>query len=252
MSIERVSYVFKSDDGPSATFEVHRMQLVEQVDAPFELVLELVTAELDVVTDELLGSSCSLEIGRGDRMRPVYGIVDRVEFLGFTEHQLLVNVRIVPAFALTAQQVTSRIFQDMSVLDIVKAVVEPELSVYQRTFDPGSSSRGTSPRDYCVQYRESNLDFVARLLEEEGISWHFVHDEGKGHEVLTLTYENSEFTDATNTDGTPTMPIVRTNADNYDRESLAGLDYRLLSTSTATMHMDFDWQAPTAPLFSEA
>jgi type VI secretion system secreted protein VgrG len=252
VSIERVSYVFKSDDGPSATFEVHRMQLVEQVDAPFELVLELVTADLDVVTDELLGSSCTLEINRADRMRPVYGIVDRVEFLGFTEHQLLVNVRIVPAFALTAQQVTSRIFQDMSVLDIVKAVVEPELSVYQRTFDAGSSSRGTSPRDYCVQYRESNLDFVARLLEEEGISWHFVHDEGKGHEVLTLTYENSEFIDATNTDGTPTMPIVRTNADAYDRESLAGLDYRLLSTSTATMHMDFDFLAPTSPLFSEA
>lgn len=252
MSIERVSYVFKSDDGPAATFEVHRMQLVEQVDAPFELVLELVTADLDASTDELLGATCSLEIIRGDRMRPVYGIIDRVEFLGFTEHQLLVNVRVVPAFALLAQQVTSRIFQDMSVLDIVKAVVEPELSIYQRTFDAGSSSRGTSPRDYCVQYRESNLDFVARLLEEEGICWHFVHDEGKGHEVLTLTYENSEFVDATNTDGNPTMPIVRTAADAYDRESLAGLDYRLLSTSTATMHMDFDWQAPTSPLFSEA
>ncbi len=228
------------------------MQLVEQVDAPFELVLELVTVDLEAATDELLGASCSLEIGRADRMRPIYGIIDRVEYLGFTEHQLMVNVRVVPAFALLAQQVTSRIFQDMSVLDIVKAVVEKELDVYGRTFDPGSSSRGTEPRDYCVQYRESNLDFVARLLEEEGICWHFVHDESKGHEVLTLTYENTEFAEATNTDGSTTMPIVRTAAGTYSRESLTGLDYRLLSTSTATMHMDFDWKAPSAPLFSEA
>jgi type VI secretion system secreted protein VgrG len=250
--IERVSYVFKADDGPDATFDVHRMQLVEQVDAPFELLLELVSADLEAATDDLLGATCSLEINRGDRMRPVYGIIDRVDYLGYTEDQLMVNVRVVPAFALMAQQVTSRIFQDMSVLDIVKAVVEPELAVYTRTFDPGSSSRGTDPRDYCVQYRESNLDFVARLLEEEGISWHFVHDEGKGHEVLSLTYENTEYQDIANVDGAALVPIVRTGADNYDRESLAGLDYRRLSTSTATMHMDFDWLQPTAPLFSEA
>ncbi|MBC8070176.1 MAG: type VI secretion system tip protein VgrG [Deltaproteobacteria bacterium] len=250
--IERVSYVFKADDGPDATFEVHRMQLVEQVDAPFELLLELVTTDLDTATDELLGAACSLEIIRADRMRPVYGIIDRVDYLGYTEDQLMVNVRVVPAFALLAQQVNSRIFQDMSVLDIVKAVVEPELGVYGRTFDPGSSSRGTEPRDYCVQYRESNLDFVARLLEEEGISWHFVHDEGKAHEVLSLTFENTEYQDIANVDGSATVPIVRTGADTYDREALGGLDYRRLSTSTATMHMDFDWKQPSAPLFSEA
>ncbi|MBX7084218.1 MAG: type VI secretion system tip protein VgrG [Nannocystaceae bacterium] len=251
-NIERVNYVFRTDDGPQAEFDVHRFHLIEAIDAPFELSLELVTADLDATIDDLLGAACTLEIQRGDRMRPIYGICDRVDYLGVSEDQIVVAIRVVPAFALLAQETNSRIFQDQSVQDIVKAVLDAGLAPYTRTFDPGSSTRGTAVRDYCVQYRESDLDFVSRLLEEEGISYHFVHDEGQGHEVLTLGYENTDYPDIANVDGSALVPVVPTGADNYERESIAGLDYRRLLTTTATKQMDFDWLAPTAALFSEA
>lgn len=251
--IERVTYEFVCDEGPSGEFHVHRMRMVEAVDSTFELDLEVVSHELDAAIDTFLGAACRLDIVRGDRLRPVFGIIDRVEFIGRTEEQIIVGLRIVPAFALLGQRVNSRIFQDMSVLDIVAEVLGEALGDYSRTHDPGSSARGTDPRDYCVQYRESDRDFVERLLEEEGISYHFVHDEGVGHEVLTFTYENEDFVDIANVDGSALVPIVPgSSADEHDVESLAGLDYACTLTSTATLHMDFDWKAPTAPLFSPA
>ncbi len=250
--IERVDYLFVCDVAPPSGLQVHRMRLVEEIDAPFELELELVTHDLDATTDDLLGSECHLEISRGERVRSVYGIIDQVEYLGATEDQLMVNVRVVPALALLEHQINSRIFQDMSVLEIVKKVLEPALGDYGRTLDLGAEARGTEPRDYCVQYRESDLHFVARLLEEEGISYSFVHDDAVGHEVVFLTYENTDYADIANVDGSALVPIVLAQPDNASDESIRGLDYRRQSTTTATMHMDFDWKNPDSPLFSES
>jgi type VI secretion system secreted protein VgrG len=251
-NLDRVDYAFTCDEGPEGEFNVHRMRLVEAIDTTFELNLEIVTTELDADVDKFLGAACRLDIMRADRVRPVFGIVDRVEFIGHNSEQLIVGLRIVPAFALTGHVVNSRIFQEMSVQDIIKKVLDEALGPYARTFDPGGTARGTDPRDYCLQYRESDRDFVERLLEEEGISYHFVHDDGVGHEVLTFTYENDDFQDIANTDGSALVPIIRSGADDTDVESLTGLDYARTLTSTATMHMDFDWKSPSAPLFSPA
>lgn len=243
--IERVSYTFSSDEGPSGQFDVHRMRMVEAVDSTFELELEVVSDTLDADTEKFLGAACRFEIVREDRFRPVFGIIDRVEFIGRTEEQIIVGLRIVPAFALMGHVVNSRIFQDMTVLDIVADVLGKGLGPYGRTHDAGSAARGVAKRDYCVQYRESDRDFVERLLEEEGISYHFVHDDGTGHEVLTFTYENADFKDVSNVDGSALIPIVVSAPDEHTVESLSGLDYTRASTSTATLHMDYDWRIPT-------
>jgi len=251
-NLDRVDYAFTCDEGPGGEFFVHRMRMVEAIDTTFELNLEIVTVDLEISIDSFLGAACRLDIIRGDRLRPVFGIIDRVEFLGHNGQQLIISLRIVPAFALAGHVVNSRIFQEMSVLDIVKKVLDEAFKPYARTHSPGSNSRGTAPRDYCLQYRESDRDFVERLLEEEGISYHFVHDEGLGHEVLTFTYENEDFQDIANTDGSAVVPILVSGADDAEIESLAGLDYASTLTSTATMHMDFNWKTPSAPLFSPA
>jgi type VI secretion system secreted protein VgrG len=73
-----------------------------------------------------------------------------------------------------------RIFQDQSVPDIVKAVFADHVDA---AFE-FSLSRPYRRRSYCVQYRESDYHFVARLLEDEGIYWHVRHDEDR--HVLVL------------------------------------------------------------------
>ncbi|HEX5354726.1 MAG TPA: type VI secretion system tip protein TssI/VgrG, partial [Aquabacterium sp.] len=75
-----------------------------------------------------------------------------------------------------------RIFQEMSVPDIVKKVFDDHASVAHVKL---KLFRTYQPRTYCVQYRESDFQFVTRLLEREGIYWYFEHTNGK-HELVLM------------------------------------------------------------------
>src|SRR5262249_12530283 len=77
---------------------------------------------------------------------------------------------------LWTKNVQSRIFQQKSVPDILKEVL--------KGLDFSSEIQGTfEPRDYCVQYRESDFDFASRLMEEEGIYYFFKHT-SDGHKLV--------------------------------------------------------------------
>lgn len=90
------------------------------------------------------------------------------------------RMEIVPSFWLLTQRTQSRIFQQKSVPDILKEVLEG--------LDADFEIVGTfEPRDYCVQYRESDFAFASRLMEEEGIFYFFRHRDD-GH---TLVLANS-------------------------------------------------------------
>ena len=244
----RIAYEFTCDEGPGGDFHVYRMRLMEEINGCYDLDLDLVTDELTADTDLFLGAACQLEITRGEHVRTVYGIVIAVDYIGRSEDNLFVNLRVVPALHLLGQQTHSRIFQDMSVLEILDEVLGTELGQYGRTLDKGSEARGTAPRDYCVQYRESDLDFCVRLMEEEGISYHFVHDEGTGHEVLTLTYENEDFTEIQNVDGTAVVPIIVQRPETADLESIRNLDFLQTLTTTAQWRRDYDFLTPLSLL----
>jgi type VI secretion system secreted protein VgrG len=240
-----VRYEFLCEQGPEAHFRVLRMRFMEDINDSYDLDLDLLTKSLAVETDQLLGASCQLEISRGEHVRTVYGIIMAVDYGGpCSDGELLVNVRVVPAFHLLGQQTHSRIFQDMSVLEILGEVLGAELARYDRTFDEGAATRGTAPRDYCVQYRESDRDFCVRLMEEEGISHCFVHDEDAGHEVLTLCYENEDFTDAENVDGTAVVPIITQRPETADCESIQSFDFLQVLTATSLSRRDYDFATP--------
>src|SRR5690348_6970079 len=83
------------------------------------------------------------------------------------------SAEIVPRLWLLTRQAQSRIFQQRSVPDILKAVFEGLECDYQL-------HGRYEPREYCVQYQETDFDFASRLMEEEGIYYFFKHNES-GH-----------------------------------------------------------------------
>jgi type VI secretion system secreted protein VgrG len=86
------------------------------------------------------------------------------------------SAEVVPKVWLLTQQSQSRIFQLKSVPDILKAVL--------KGFDCDWKLQGHyEPREYCVQYRETDFDFASRLMEEEGIYYFFNHSES-GHKMV--------------------------------------------------------------------
>ncbi|WP_224361975.1 type VI secretion system Vgr family protein [Hyalangium versicolor] len=130
----------------------------------------------------LIGQKALLTVQLGNgTARFFHGIVSRVARwdVGRSPERQRYRVTVVPRLWALRHTRRSRIFQEMTVPDIVHKVlgdgqVEHTLSLQ------GSYA----PRTYCVQYRESDLDFVSRLLEEEGIFYLFEHTEDSHKMVL--------------------------------------------------------------------
>ena len=143
-----------------------------------------------IAFDKILGQSVTITVLLpDDQERYINGIVSRfaqgsrVEATD-TDHDLVrYKAEIVPAFWLLSKLADSRIFQQMSVPDILKEVLGTLNVTYQLqgTYDP---------RNYCVQYRESAFHFASRLMEEEGIFYFFKHANGS-HEMIVADNPSS-------------------------------------------------------------
>ncbi len=156
----------------------------EAISRPFLFQLECVAENENakkVLFDSLLGQKITVRISLpGDKERFLNGICARVaqgaRDATFTRHLL----DLVPEFLLLSQKTQSRIFQHISVPDILKKV----LTGLDVTWEIQGSFQ---PRDYCVQYRESDFAFASRLMEEEGIYYFFKHSKGSHTMVVANT-----------------------------------------------------------------
>ena len=249
-SLPPLSYEIESDAGTlPADARVYAFRMTEAVNEPYEIVVVFVTAELDYAAESnLLGHDARVSLVRDDTVRSVSGVVAAIDWLGASGDHLMLRATIRPAFALLEQQVHTRMFQDMSALEIVDAILKPELDVYGREYNPGAVTRGKAPREYCTQYRESNFAFVSRLLEEEGISYVFEHDDSTGAEVLKLIDAVAQLGAAANVDDTRVFPVIVHNPGEAEVESVQAIEWRSRMTSTGVLRRDYDWKSPLALL----
>lgn len=162
----------------------------EEISRLFKFKISLI-ADLnnEVRFDGIIGESVTLEMHQIDgSVRYFNGIVNRFSQGARDENFLHFRAEIVPQFWLLTKKVRSRVFQHLSVPDILKQVLTG--------FDVSYDITGTYyPRDYCVQYRESDFAFASRLMEEEGIYYFFKHSDGS-HQMMV----------SDNTSKYPTVP----------------------------------------------
>jgi len=244
---------YELDLGDDNSWRPLRLWMSETLSRPYQLVIDAVSEAVGADTDALLGASATVYIARGEHEpRPVHGIIEEISYLGFVEHRLAIRVQIVPALALLRQRVGSRIWQRESVRAIISEVLEAGLGDYERSFELGQTTRGQVAREYCVQYRESELDFVTRLLEDEGLVYEFVAGPTSEHEVLTLRDANAQFSALRNIDGSPSFPIIPARGAESDLESIHTLEWVRTLTPTAFGLSAHDWTRPAAPVHSHA
>ena len=247
-SLPQIDHTFICDAGPeSGSWSVYRFYLEEAISRPYDATVDLVSHSLDAMTDDFLGQSATVEWAReGGEPEILHGIIVEVDFIGRTEDQIMIRLRLAPAFTLARQNTQHRMFQEMSVLDIVEAVLGAALGDYGRALDKGTAVRGTATRDYCVQYAESDFDFACRLLEEEGISYIFDH-EGDVEKML-LIHENDELVAASNLDDTSVFPMVVSNPLMHEMLSVRSFEQKISLVPTASLRQDYDFLTPTQPL----
>jgi type VI secretion system secreted protein VgrG len=157
------------------------MTAVERLSAPFQYELDLLSEQIDIRANDLLGTQAtvSLLLPEGHK-RFFNGYVSRFSYAGSAGNFALYRATLVPWIWFLSRSADCRIFQDKKVPDIVKEVFR------DYGFDDFRESLSGTYRQwtYCVQYRETDLNFVSRLLEHEGIYYFHEHTEGKHILVL--------------------------------------------------------------------
>jgi type VI secretion system secreted protein VgrG len=163
------------------TLLMRSMHGEEYVSRPFFFVLDMYSAQADLDFASIVGQSVTVSVGLpADQTRYVNGVVGRFVQGGTDGRFTLYHAEVHPWFWLLNKSSNSRIFQELSVPEIIEKVFG-DLGYT----DFSNKLTGTyAKRTYCVQYQESAFDFVSRLMEDEGIYYFFTHEDGKHTMVL--------------------------------------------------------------------
>jgi type VI secretion system secreted protein VgrG len=163
--------------GPAAdVLMLERLECTESVSDPFELVLHLLSTDASVDPKQLLRKPMVVSVDMGDgSLRYFHGMVRRFVQLGRAASLVSYRAEVVPSLSFLTLTTDCRIFQQKTVQDIIKKVLDDAGITDHRFVLTGSYE----PREYCVQYRESDFDFVSRLMEEEGMFYFFEHTKEK-------------------------------------------------------------------------
>jgi type VI secretion system secreted protein VgrG len=167
---------------PPSDLRFEAMTVTQGLSQLGKMQLQLLSEKPDLLPEDLLGKPVGVQVAlRDDGKRHFHGLVTRFaageakgRFFGYA-------ATVRPWLWFLTRTTDCRIFQDMTVPDIVQAVFNDHGAIASFELKLFRSYRA---RVYCVQYRETDYDFVARLLEEEGIYWYFAHTEGQHRLVL--------------------------------------------------------------------
>ncbi len=225
--------------------QVVRFSAREALSRLFEVEVELLLDDPDLDLEALLDTPCLLllediEDGR-DPIR-FHGMIDEAEALDSGDLASRYRLRLQPRIATLALRVRSRLFQDRDSVEIVKSVLKdaglPDDALSWRL------GREYPKRELCVQYRESELQLVQRLLEHEGIFFWFQHSE-TGHVMA--------FGDGPGAhdpiDGERALAYTQWLQD--DRESVTELVFSSALGPDSHLARDWNWERPSLPLEAE-
>jgi len=221
--------------------EVLAFKGTEAISQPYRFELELVSRQPDLNLDDLLHQQGFLAFnssGAGIHGQ-VHGIGQGDTGQRWTHYQLT----LVPQLAYLGHRFNQRIFQNQSVPQIIAQVLKDH-GILGNAFSFNLATPFPA-REYCVQYNESDLDFIQRLCEEDGLHYHFQHSP-QGHH-LAFGDDQTYFRQLP--DSVPYRPDSGMVA---QRPCIQSFDLRLETRSTRATLRDYDFEQPGARLENSA
>lgn len=152
----------------------------ERLSTLFEIIAEVVVRDkVDFLPK--LGNPAKIDVFELDaRVRYFHALLAEAHFVREEDQGYRYRLVLRPWLHLLRHNCAYRVFEDRSVVDILKEVLEP----HSRRVDFNGLTGRYRPWPYCTQYRESDFAFVSRLMEREGIYYFFRHEAGE--HVLVL------------------------------------------------------------------
>jgi type VI secretion system secreted protein VgrG len=218
----------------------HTMHAREELSRVGECRLDLLSLKNDIKLDDILGKSVTIKLALQDEsMRYFNGYVTRFSAGGSYGRYRRYYATVHPWLWFLSRTADCRIFQDKTVPEIVNIVLGEHPTNSFKESLTGSYAKW----NYCVQYRETDLNFVCRLLEQEGIYFYFTHDDGKHTMVMTDSYSgHAAFQEEA-------VPFIA--PEDLARRDIEHIDAWTLTREvqpTVYVHDDYDFERPSVEL----
>jgi len=220
-------------EGIEHDFKVLEFQGREAISQPYRFDLELVSERHDLDLESLLHRPAFLAFapdGSG-----IHGLVHQAAQGESGQRLTRYRLTLVPQLAYLAHRTNQRIFQHLTVLQIIAQVLEEhgiQADAYRFQLGPVIYP----PREYCVQYDETDLHFIQRLCEEEGIHYHFQHS-AAGH-VLVFGDDQTVFPKLAATAYQQDSGLVA------DQPVIKRFGLRLETRTSRVTRRDYDFEKP--------
>jgi type VI secretion system secreted protein VgrG len=231
-------------EAKGVAFRLRSLHGKEELSRVFFYDLVVSSDDNDLKLETLLGTGLTVTIDAHDAtVRHFHGLVANASYLGTEGPRSRYAIRLAPWLWFLDTHRDSRIFQNRSVPDIVGSIFEDHGSIAD--FDP-RLTESYDPRDYCVQYRESDLNFVCRLLEEEGIYFFFEHRED-AHKLVLVDHPSKH----NPAPGYATVPYYPPDMQRHrERDHLDGWQSLARVRPGKATLKDFDFENPRQDLTS--
>lgn len=220
--------------------QIRRLEWRESLGQPFEGTLELVSTKDDLDLANLLMTPICVRIdGPEGKSNYLHGLISQIENLGRELRLVRYRATVVPCISLMLHSGGCRIFQEFTALDIVKKI----FSNFGFSGQLESRLSATYPkRDYCVQYCESDFNFIHRILQEEGIYYFFEYTNQK--HCMILADDLQAHRAAAGNETVQYRPSHDTQLEEY----LTGLSSARQFVTGGVSLSDYDFQKPRTKL----
>src|ERR1035437_5933555 len=219
----------------------------EALSEPFEFRVEALSEQADINFDSAIGQQCSVKLKSfKNEEREFHGILAEAQWVGVKSHLYSYQLVLRPWLWLLSHTTDCRIFENKKAPDIIEEVFR------DRGFTDFKSEirdRDSFPKlEYYVQYRETDFNFVSRLMEKEGIYYFFKHEGGK--HTMVLANMKSSHQPVPNHDTIPYLPPTGTFHPQEERIEhwIAGRRFR---TGKFALN-DYNYEKPNTQMLSEA
>lgn len=224
---------------------MHRFSGREALSTPFHYEVEIFSTRDALDFDEVLGTNVTVEVKRYDgSTRAFDGIVTGAEWLGKRDAFYFYRMQLRPWFWLLSKTTDCRIFHEKTVVEIIDQVFgDHGFAKYEKAVN-----ESYQPIEYCVQYRESDYDFVNRLMEKYGIYYMFEHSI-RSHKLIMCDSKSSHKP----LPGAAQLPYIALEGpDRGDKEHFTRWVHNRSFNSGKVEFNDYDFERPQANLLASS
>jgi len=222
-------------------FQVLSFSGSEAINTPFSFRIELVSPRPDADLPGLLHQLAFLALD--DQDHGIHGQIQHIARGHIGKRLTRYRLTLAPLLANLRHRINQRIFQNLSVPRIIAQILEEHgIHADRYRFRIGHP---LPDREYCVQYNESDLHFIQRLCQEDGLHYHFRH--GRDGHLLTFGDDQTVF---------PRLPgptlYKPHNAMVADRPVIQRFDYRLETRPDRTASRAHDFKKARITLAADS